>query len=124
MNSKVVNGDNLCIGLFFYVDEQFVFSGCTLTEAESYGDFLIYPESHFDVWDGYIDLNRFGSIPYDFYPRGRIVYRKSDDTFIIYYDKCIENRLYVIAKEYEGYNVIYERDEHYCCHTCNPDYVM
>ena len=33
------------VGLFFYVEGRFAFSGCELSEAETYGDFLIFPES-------------------------------------------------------------------------------
>lgn len=116
--------EELKVGLYFYVDDRFVFSGCSLSEAESYGDFLIYSKSHFDVWNSNKLLNMLGKIPYDFYPRGRIVYRKSDDTFIIYYDMCVEKELGEIAKEYEGFNVKFERDEHYKCHTCNRNYVL
>lgn len=37
-------------------------------------------------------------------------------TFIIYYDKCIEDKIERIARDYEGYNVKFEVDEDYCCH--------
>lgn len=119
--------DELEVGLFFFVDGNFAFSGCALTDAEKYGDFLVYPESHYDVWNRYESIvfaGKKGKVDYDYFPRGRIVYRKSDDTFIIYYDKCVEDELDRIARDYEGYNVKFELDEHYCCHKCNPYYVM
>jgi len=116
--------DNLHVGLYFYVNGIFAFAGCLLAEAENYGDFLIYSESHYDIWGRLPELNRNGIIPYDYYPRGRIVYRKTDDLFIIYYDRCIEKHLGEIFKDYERVNVKYELDEHYCCHKCNQDYVM
>ena len=119
-----IRKEDLKVGLFFFVDNNFAFSGCTLGAAENYGDFLVYPESHYDIWENYKYLNDDNTIPYDYNPRGRIVYRKSDDTFIIYYDKCVENELDRIARDYEGYNVKFELDEHYCCHNCNPYYVM
>lgn len=117
--------EDLHVGLFFYVNNDFIFSGCCLKEAQSYGDFMIYPESHYDIWDkikAEDKENRIKGVDYDYYPRGRVVYRKSDDTFIIYYDKCVMKELDRLSKEYEGYNVKYELDEHYCCHKCNPDY--
>jgi len=116
--------DNLQVGLYFYVEGKFAFAGCSLVEAEHYGDFLIYPEGHYDTWDKFTDFNSNGDIPYDYYPRGRIVYRKTDELFIIYYDRCIEKHLDELFKEYEKANIKYELDEHYCCHKCNPDYVM
>ena len=122
--SEIIRKEKKQVGLFFCIDGRFAFSGCSISKAENYGDFLIYPESHYDVWEHYKYLNDSNTIPYDYYPRGRIVYRKSDDTFIIYYDKCVENEIGRIASYYDGYAVRCELDEHYCCHKCNPDYVM
>ena len=122
--SEIVKKEELKVGLFFFVKGNFSFSGCPLSKAESYGDFLVYPESHYDVWDKYHYLHESHSIPYDYNPRGRIVYRKSDDTFIIYYDKCVESELNRISREYEQFNVRFELDEHYVCHKCNKDYLF
>lgn len=119
-----IKKENLKVGLFFFVDGDFIFGCCSLSEAEKYGDFLIYPESHYDFWENDNYLHKSHTVPYDYNPRGRIVYRVSDDTFIIYYDKCIEKEMDRIAKDYKGYNVQFELDEHYCCHECNPDYYM
>lgn len=115
----MIEKNQMQVGLFFFVNGEFLFSGCTLQNAEKYGDFLVYPKSHFEVWDTY-DFK----VDYDYYPRGRIVYRKSDDTFIIYYDKCVESELNRISREYEQFNVRFELDEHYVCHKCNKDYLF
>lgn len=123
----VIPKDELEVGLFFFPEGNFSFAGCKLSEAETYGDFLIFPESHLDVWNKYKYLkykNLKQELDYDYYPRGRIVYRKSDETFIIYYDKCVDKEINRIARDYSNYNVILELDEHYCCHICNPDYVV
>ena len=118
--------EKLEVGLFFFVKGNFAFSGCSLSAAEKYGDFLIYPESHFDVWEKYKTLNcltEFRKVDHDFFPRGRVVYRTTDETFIIYYDKCVEKEIHRIADEYRNYRIILETDEHYCCHECNANYV-
>ena len=52
-----------CKLFFFFVNGEFLFSGCTLQNAEKYGDFLVYPKSHFEVWDTY-DFK----VDYDYYP--------------------------------------------------------
>ena len=123
-------GEELQVGLFFYVEDHFIFSGCPLSKAESYGDFLVYPGSHFVVWEGLKHLRYAGhgssrrAVDYDYFPRGRVVYRKSDDTFIIYHDRCITNRIDRVASRYRGCKVRLELDEHYCCHMCNEGYVM
>lgn len=118
--------EDLQVGLFFYVNEQLYFSGCSLNDAENYGDFLVYDQGHYDVWERLKHLNKNHTVPYDYYPRGRIVYRKTDDTFIIYYDRCMADSLEEISlfNNYDGFNVRYELDEHYCCHKCNQNYAM
>ncbi len=119
--------EELPVGLFFYVDGNFAFAGCSLSKAETYGDFLIFPEGHYDTWEhySYLKYTKAGmEVDYDYYPRGRVVYRKSDDTFIIYHDKCVTDVINRISDRYEGYNYKLELDEHYCCHMCNADYVM
>ena len=67
--------------LFFYVNGQFLIHGCELKDAETYGDFLIYPGSHFDVWES--NYAKRYSVDFDYYPRGRVAYRKTNRTFQI-----------------------------------------
>lgn len=110
---------NLEVGLFFYVNGALIFEGCKLKEAEKYGDFLIFSESHLEAWDklGY-------SVDFDYYPRGRVVYRVTDETFIIYHDRCISEEIKEFAGKYAGEKYVFELDEHYCCHNCNENYVV
>ena len=122
-----VSKEDLEVGLFFFVNDNFAFSGCPLAKAEKYGDFLIYPESHLDVWDRYECLSYTKNkirVDYDYYPRGRVVYSITDETFIIYYDKCIEKEMYRITEEYKNCKYILKLDEHYCCHRCNHNYAF
>lgn len=108
--------------LFFYVDGELLFHGCALGEGEAYGDFINYPKSHSEVWEKNYE-KRYG-VDFDYYPRGRIVYRKSDDTYLLYYDACIENEIGELIDKYEGERVISSLDEHYQCHLCNKGYVI
>ncbi len=111
------------ICLYFYVNGKFLVHGCSLEQAENYGDCLTYPESHFNIWiKNYED--KYG-VEFDWFPRGRVVYRKSTDTFEILYDKCISEQIGEFAKEYydNDKNVIFNLDDHYVCHMCNPDYI-
>lgn len=114
------------VGLFFFINNDFAFVGCDISQADNYGDFLVYDESHFDVWERLSDQALINGmrVDYDYYPRGRVVYRKTDNTFVIYYDKCLEHEIEKLVQNYEGYECILELDEHYCCHSCNPDYVV
>lgn len=111
--------NNVC--LFFYVNGKFIIHGCGLEQAESYGDFLIYSEGHYDVWnENYAD--KYG-VEFDYFPRGRVAYRKSTDTFEILYDKCISAKIVEFANEYYDKKVTFGLDEHYQCHMCNSDYI-
>ncbi len=119
--------NDLMVGLFFFVDGHFSFAGCKLSDAEEYGDFLVYPKSHMEVWDGYkyLKFRRDRTeVDFDYYPRGRVVYRRTDDTFGIYHDKCVTDRMNRISDAYKDYKYELALDEHYCCHACNPSYYM
>ena len=70
-------------------------SGCPLDQAELYGDCLTYGPGHYETWaewrrDRTVDpalraLVR--SYEYEDWPRGRIVFDRSRDLFIIYADR-------------------------------------
>lgn len=108
--------------LFFCVNGQLLIHGCELKDAEEYGDFLIYPGGHYEIWDEHY-AGRYG-VDYDYFPRGRIAYRKSSQTFQILFDRCIEHEIRTFAAEnYQG-KVVFGYDEHYQCHQCNRHYVM
>lgn len=107
--------------LFFYVNGRFLVHGCDLAAAEEYGVYLIYPQSHFDVWERY--YASIYSVDFDYYPRGRIVYRKADDSFLIYYDPCLEPVIRTWAERYYTGRICFSHDEHYQCHICNPNYI-
>ena len=108
--------------LFFFVKGELLFHNCTLETAEAYGDFLNYPLSHFDVWDEFYGGKY--NVDFDYYPRGRVVYRKNDDTYLIYYDRCMESVIGHVAEKYEGKKIELNYDEHYQCHLCNEYYVI
>jgi hypothetical protein len=70
-------------------------AGCPLDQAESYGDCLTYGPGHYETWahwrrDRTIDpamraLVR--SYEYEDWPRGRIVFDRSRDLFVLYADR-------------------------------------
>ncbi len=107
--------------LFFFVEDRFMIHSCPLNAAESYGVFLNYPHSHDRIWHKYYKSKY--NVDFDYYPRGRVVYRKTDDTYLIYYDKCMEQFIGSITEKYTGCKIELDYDEHYQCHTCKEDYV-
>lgn len=119
-----MKSENSAIGpaLFFHVNGKLLFHGCSLDAAEPYGEFLNYPHSHDKIWRKYYAPKY--NVDFDYYPRGRVVYRKTDDTYLIYYDKCMEPFICSITAKYAGCRVELDYDEHYQCHNCNEDYVL
>ena len=108
--------------LFFFADGKLLFHGCSLSDAEPYGVFSNYPHSHYDIWNKHYE-SEYG-VEFDYFPRGRVVYRKSDDTYLIYYDKCMEADIAAVTDKYVGKKFITDYDEHYQCHMCNEYYVI
>ncbi len=116
--------ENKVIGpsLFFCVNGELLFHGCSLAEGEEYGDFLNYPHSHYKIWEE--NYKQRYKVDFDYYPRGRVVYRKSDDSYLIYFDKCMEEFITAVTEKYTDKSTILCYDEHYQCHMCNEYYVI
>jgi hypothetical protein len=112
------------VGLFFYVNNKLLTDLVDVGQAEFYGDCKIGESSHYQVWDD--DYFKIYQKPYDYYPRGRVVYKYKENKFIVYADKCIEEKgIMDIIKtfEIEDENIKIDRtDNHYVCRRCNKDY--
>jgi hypothetical protein len=75
-------------------------AGCPLDQAEPYGDCLTYGPGHYETWaqwrrDRTVDpapraLVR--SYEYEDWPRGRIVFDRSRDLFVLYADRKLMTR--------------------------------
>ena len=108
--------------LFFYVHGEFLIHGCTLDEAEEYGDFLVYPDSHFELWEKNYE-EKYG-VDFDFFPRGRVAYNKKEKKYWMYYDSCIGGEVQVLIDAYYDGEVLLKYDEHYQCHQCCVNYMI
>jgi hypothetical protein len=88
------------VGIFWLVqtteaEPRLLTAGCPLDQAKPYGDCLTYGPGHYENWahwrrDRTVDaafraLVR--SYEYEDWPRGRIVFDRSRDVFIIYTDR-------------------------------------
>ena len=108
--------------LFFCVNGELLFHGCNLEEGEPYGIFLNYPHSHYDIWNE--NYEKKYDVDFDYYPRGRVIYRKTDNTFLIYYDRCMEAHLSKVVEKFQNRHYELNLDEHYQCHICNKEYMI
>ena len=66
--------------------------------------------------------------PYEYWPRGRVVFNQIDHAYEIYLDACIKDKPSIqdrIAKAFclEGQTLQWRLDSHYLCHRCNPNFV-
>lgn len=118
MNTKepqnTANAKN--VGIFFVADGELLLHTCPLECGEQYGDFVNFKDSHMSVWDK--NYRHKYKVDFDYYPRGRIVYRKTDDTFLIYKDKCIGDLFDKTLIDTCKGRCVFAEDEHYSCHKC------
>lgn len=122
------------VGLFFCVDGELVILSTPLSEAENDGDFVNDRRGHPDCWPSIAESlektsgRTYRDKSYDFYPRGRCVYSSKNDQFFLYADRCILRDPNLVERLIATLNipkekVIKDRDFHYKCAVCNPDYV-
>lgn len=108
------------VGIFFCVEGKLLLHSCSLEDAAPYGDFLNYPMSHDEVWARNYQ-HRF-KVDFDYWPRGRVIYNRAENKYLLYYDQCMEAQARALAKCFGDVSVELQRDEHYQCHGCNPNY--
>lgn len=88
------------IGIFWVAqtkesEAKLLASGCLMDQAEPYGDCLTYGPGHYETWvqwrrDKTVDPDVRAvvrSYEYEDWPRGRIVFDRSRDLFILYADR-------------------------------------
>jgi hypothetical protein len=115
------------VGIFFYINDDMVYESTSLDEAEKYGDFKVHKKGHFEMWEE--RLERKLRKPYDYYPRGRVVYNQSNNTFRIFLDKCLKAPE-IIEKIIQIFNLktenieIDDSDPHYVCSKCSRQFIQ
>jgi hypothetical protein len=88
------------VGIFWAVQTlddgaRLLTAGCPLDQAEAYGDCLTYGPGHYETWDHWrrdrpVDPVLCAMVwfyEYEDWPRGRIVFDRSRDQFILYADR-------------------------------------
>jgi hypothetical protein len=88
------------LGIFWLVqpsngDARLLAAACPLDQADAYGDCLTYGPGHYETWaqwrrDMTVDPDvraLVRSYEYEDWPRGRIVFDRSRDVFILYADR-------------------------------------
>ncbi len=121
-----------CVGIFWFVRDgdrtSMIFDRTPIEIAETYGDFATHAKGHYRYWEslkrrGSASLKRSG-VPeapawfeYEEFPRGRVVYNRPADRFIVYVDAKIRGAGFIQLIELafglsaHGYDIA--GDEHY-----------
>lgn len=99
-----------------------------LSQAEPYGACLGYPLGHMERWESWRSLGGralarlglpscIGHHEYEDFPRGRIVYRRTDQRFIAYADVRLQgkaSRAAIVSRfALEAQRVMFALDSHY-----------
>ena len=88
------------VGIFWVVqrsarETRLLSTGCSLEAAEPYGDFLTFPDGHYNVWESWRTLRDpdaalralVRTFEYEEWPRGRIVFDRVKERFVLYADR-------------------------------------
>jgi len=112
------------VGIFWVVRGRVITLGYPVSEAVAYGDCDTYEPSHVDQWGV---LQRTGTVPpeceYEEFPRGRVMFNRRTERFLLLADKCIlrdKRALSKIMKELglPATKTALGRDSHYRCFRC------
>jgi hypothetical protein len=98
--SEIASRETPHLGIFCVVqtsngEARLLAAGCPLDQAERYGDCLTYGPGHYETWAQWRKDRTLNpawhaivwSCEYEDWPRGRIVFDRSRDLFIIYADR-------------------------------------
>lgn len=110
--------ENSMLAVFWYNGVEFFGSEDYIggDSAIEYGDYIQLNDDHIELWDMYkVLLN--DNHEYDYYPRGRILFKIPIHKFIVICDEKIANNDVIRNKLLDYYNLpkstIFTTDEHY-----------
>ena len=124
VDSKQPAAPEPCVGIFWSFEGRLIIDSTPLSAAELYGETLTHPAGHIDHWTA---LQQRGAVPrdveYEEPPRGRVVYSKRDERFLLWADRCIANRSDLVNEIMGALRLPLDRtskglDEHYRCAAC------
>lgn len=116
------------LGIFWLVAGVLVIDRSILNEGEQYGDCLTHAAGHYERWKNWRALgaerlrgtgfpDHIRSTEYDEWPRGRIVYEKVAERFVLYADRRLQTPSIIAALKMvfglQEANVIVMSDPHY-----------
>jgi len=106
------------VGVFYYIFNKLYSDDVSVRDGDTYGGFVNYG-SHYDFWRELSRTSRmFSDAAYDSFPRGRVIFDKNQNKYIIYIDKKLDNPTVIdkIADKFglrSGSYIVNSEDEHY-----------
>lgn len=116
------------IGLFYLLpNDRLVVEQKKVEDCPSLNGFHDVEEGHLQFFEEILYPKYRLQIPslindYAYYPRGRVLYREKDQTFVIYIDRCLIKRPEIkagILKAFALKKAQWRQDEQYQCAGCN-----
>lgn len=118
------------VGIFFIVGDELFRNSTPLSEAERSGDDTrIHPGNHRDFWEEMRRENSLlSNVPYDFYPRGRVLFNEKEGRFWVYLDQTTRKDRGMIVNILSEFHLPQDKtkircDPQYMRLVCNPHYV-
>lgn len=116
------------VGAFYIIGGKIASNDVPVRDGESYGDFVNY-SSHWDLWKAiqrvHPELRKYD---YADFPRGRIVYNKKENKYIMYLDPKLKKTEYInlIKSRYNlrAGSYHFGNDEHYSSRLSPADFTM
>jgi len=112
------------VGIFWLFEDRLIIDSTPLSTAVPYGDCLTYAGGHIDVWT---ILQNQGAVPslleYEEPPRGRVVYDRRHERFVLFADRCILKRKQALRRIMAAMHLPSGKtdtitDAHYRCSKC------
>jgi len=116
------------VGPFFYIQGKIYLDGYEIEKAnQNLAGKFDGPGNHKRLYSHIKPQLKFTAAlhPYEYWPRGRVVFNQVDNIFEISLDECIKDKQSVQTKiikafHLEGATIQWGLDGHYLCHRCNP----
>ena len=114
------------VGIFYKVGKELLVDVISFEIGETRGKAIQHGD-HYEYWKTLVPSTRaeriFKSKAYDTFPRGRVNFNTAKNKYILYLDKCLQNKIDIInismALKLSSPDVQF--DENYQCEKCNPD---
>ncbi len=113
------------VGIFWYDFGHVIHFADSLDHATATGDFVDTEKDHYRTWKNMVKLNpKFRFMEYEEVPRGRVVYNKKRQVYIVYSSFKLANNKRFRAAITESFNLKYQKTEFISdFHYEDPSYI-